>query len=64
MCTANGYELSHTPNAIGDGIVPNTLEKAIAKFCHSGNGVMGSGSGSMTDYISNMTIFYCYNPDL
>jgi hypothetical protein len=63
MGQANGYELGQIPNHLDDGIVIIDLQSAIAKMAHPGNGVKGSGGGGMTDYISNMTIFYCYNPD-
>jgi hypothetical protein len=53
---ANGYE-----RGSGNTQETDTLAGAIAQYGHPGTGV--KGSGGMTDFISNMTIYYCFNPN-
>jgi hypothetical protein len=57
MGQANGYG-----SGLGNTQVTDSLDANIAFFAHAGTGI--KGSGGMTDYISNMTIYYSYNPDL
>jgi hypothetical protein len=57
MGNANGYG-----SGMGNTQQTDALAEAVAKYGHAGTGVRGSGG--MTDYISNMIIYYSYNPDL
>ena len=57
MGQANGYS-----SGMGNAQETYTLEEAIAKYAHSGDGT--PGSGGRTDYWTPMRIFYGYNPQI